>query len=122
MGGGNSKEEWRQEPPSPSSSSWASHQSYPQYGPDSYNYPPPPTYTPTPAPVPAPVPASAPSFGHQSQLPYIQEGYASASQPYHPPPPSQNYGNDRKKFDRRYSKISDNYSSLDQVSSRQGII
>uniref|UniRef100_A0A1J3F312 RING-type E3 ubiquitin transferase n=1 Tax=Noccaea caerulescens TaxID=107243 RepID=A0A1J3F312_NOCCA len=125
MGGGNSKEEWRQEPPSPSpsssssSSSWASHQSYPQYGPDSYNYPPPPTYAPAPAPAHAHAPpASTSSYGHHSQPyspPQSQEGYAS--QPYHPP---QSHVNDRKKFDRRYSRIADNYSSLDQVSEALG--
>ncbi|KAH0933724.1 E3 ubiquitin-protein ligase RGLG1 [Brassica rapa] len=110
MGGGNSKEDWRQESPSSSSSSWASHQSYPQSGPGSYNYPPPPSYSPAPAPSPSP----APSFGaHLPQPPpYTQEeGYAY---PY--PPPQPHPTTDRKKFDRRYSKISDNYASLDQVS------
>ncbi|KAF8091468.1 hypothetical protein N665_0445s0053 [Sinapis alba] len=108
MGGGNSKEDWRQETPpsSSSSSSWASHQSYPQSGPGSYNYPPPPSYS----------PSQAPSFGdHLPQPPpYIQEqeGYAY---PYPPPQPPSG-----KKFDRRYSKISDNYASLDQVSEALG--
>ncbi|CAH2055384.1 unnamed protein product, partial [Thlaspi arvense] len=49
--------------------------------------------------------------------PYSQEGYAY---PYAPPQPSQSHASDRKKFDRRYSKISDNYASLDQVSEALG--
>ncbi|KAF3548411.1 hypothetical protein DY000_02003461 [Brassica cretica] len=111
MGGGNSKEDWRQESPSSSSSSWATHQSYPQSGPGSYNYPPPPSYSPAPSPSPAP------SFGaHLPQPPpYSQEeGYA------YPYPPPQPHPTDRKKFDRRFSKISDNYASLDQVSEALG--
>ncbi|XP_010435648.1 PREDICTED: E3 ubiquitin-protein ligase RGLG1 [Camelina sativa] len=113
MGGGNSKEE--SPSPSSSSSSWASHQSYTQSGPGSYNYPPPPTYN-----SPAPAPSPAPSFSHHFQQPYTsysQEGYPS--QPYSNPPP-QSADSDRKKFDRRYSKISDNYSSLAQVSEALG--
>ncbi|KAJ4892587.1 E3 ubiquitin-protein ligase RGLG1 [Raphanus sativus] len=119
MGGGNSKEDWRQESPSSSSSSWASHQSYPQSGPGSYNYPPPPSFSPSPA---------APSFGdHLPQPPsYSQEqGYAYPYPPPQPQPqPSQSThaasSSDRKKFDRRYSRISDNYASLDQVSEALG--
>ncbi|KAJ4898652.1 E3 ubiquitin-protein ligase RGLG1 [Raphanus sativus] len=111
MGGGNSKEDWRQEPPSSSSTTtttWASHQSYPQSGPGSYNYPPPPSFSPSPAP----------SFGAQPPPPpYTQEeGYAYPYPPPHPPHPP----TDTKKFDRRYSKISDNYASLHQVSEALG--
>ncbi|CAH8385708.1 unnamed protein product [Eruca vesicaria subsp. sativa] len=119
MGGGNSKEE----PSSSSASSWASHQSYPQSGPGSYNYPPPPSYSPAP-------PAPSPSFGgghHLQPPPYSQEqGYAypyppPPSQPTQPSQPSQPHAStDRKKFDRRYSRISDNYGSLEQVSEALG--
>ncbi|KAG2295332.1 hypothetical protein Bca4012_067148 [Brassica carinata] len=116
MGGGNSKEDWRQEQPSSSSSTtWASHQSYPQSGPGSYNYPPPPSYSPAPAP----------SFSdHLPQPPsYSQEQLQGYAYPYPPPQPSSqthSAASDRKKFGRRYSKISDNYASLDQVSEALG--
>ncbi|RID68469.1 hypothetical protein BRARA_C00624 [Brassica rapa] len=110
MGTGNSKESWRQESSSssfrsasassasPSSSSWASHQSYPQYGPESYNYPPTPSYAPHPPPEYA-QPPPAPSYSTQ---PYSQ-------------PPSYSHGNDKKRLERKFSKISDEYSSLEQV-------
>lgn len=108
MGTGNSKDNWRQESPSSRSasassasaspSSWASHQSYPQYGPESYNYPPPPSYAPPPEYAQPPPPS-------YSTQPYSQ-----------PPPPSQSYGSDKKRLERKYSRISDNYSSLEQVS------
>ncbi|CAF1884887.1 unnamed protein product [Brassica oleracea var. botrytis] len=93
MGTGNSKEKWRQRSSSsfrsassPPSSPWASHQSYP----------PPPSYAPPPEYVQPP----SPSY---------------TTQPYSQPPPSQSYGNDKKRLERKYSKISDDYSSLDQV-------
>ncbi|CAN6839382.1 hypothetical protein Bca4012_047860 [Brassica carinata] len=92
MGTGNSKEKWRQRPSSslrPASSPWASHQSYPQY-------PPPPSYSPPPEYAQPP----SPSY---------------TTQPYSQPPPSQSYGNDKKRLERKYSKISDDYSSLEQV-------
>ncbi|CAF2136010.1 E3 ubiquitin-protein ligase RGLG2 [Brassica rapa] len=92
MGTGNSKEKWRQRSSSScrsSSSPWASHQSYPQY-------PPPPSYAPPPEFAQPP----SPSY---------------TTQPYSQPPPSQSYGNDKKRLERKYSKISDDYSSLDQV-------
>ncbi|KAJ4912036.1 E3 ubiquitin-protein ligase RGLG2 [Raphanus sativus] len=96
MGTGNSKQKWRQRSSSSSSfrsasassSPWASHQTYPQYGSGSYNYPPPPPEYPQP-----PSPSS-----YTTQPPY-----------------SQSYGNDKKRLERKYSKISDDYSSLDQV-------
>ncbi|CAG7891628.1 unnamed protein product [Brassica rapa] len=87
MGTGNSKEKWRQR--SSSSFTSASHQSYPQY-------PPPPSYAPPPEYAQPP----SPSY---------------TTQPYSQPPPSQSYGNDKKRLERKYSKISDDYSSLDQV-------
>ncbi|XP_018473693.2 E3 ubiquitin-protein ligase RGLG2 [Raphanus sativus] len=107
MGTGNSKENWRQESSSssfrsasgssesPSSSSWASHQSYPQYGPESYTYPPTPSYAPPPEYAQPPTPS-------YSTQPYSQ-------------PPSHSYGNDKKRLERKYSKIADEYSSLEQV-------
>ncbi|KAL0735894.1 hypothetical protein Bca4012_012104 [Brassica carinata] len=114
MGTGNSKENWRQESPSSSrsasgsaaspssSSSWASHQSYPQYGPESYTYPPPPSYAPPPPEYTQP--PHTPSYSTQ---PYSQ-------------PPSQTHGNEKKRLERKYSKISDEYSSLDQVTDALG--
>ncbi|CAN7121319.1 unnamed protein product [Brassica rapa subsp. narinosa] len=87
MGTGSSKEKWRQR--SSSSFTSASHQSYPQY-------PPPPSYAPPPEYAQPP----SPSY---------------TTQPYSQPPPSQSYGNDKKRLERKYSKISDDYSSLDQV-------
>ncbi|KAG2300512.1 hypothetical protein Bca52824_036984 [Brassica carinata] len=98
MGTGNSKENWRQESPSSSrsasgsaaspssSSSWASHQSYPQYGPESYTYPPPPSYAPPPPEYTQP--PHTPSYSTQ---PYSQ-------------PPSQTHGNEKKRLERKYSK------------------
>ncbi|KAG2335146.1 hypothetical protein Bca52824_006326 [Brassica carinata] len=115
MGTGNSKESWRQESSSSfrsasassaspsSSSSWASHQSYPQYGPESYNYPPSHSYAPPPPPPPEySQPPPAPS-------------YSNHNQPYSQPPPSRSYGSDKKRLERKYSKIADEYSSLEQV-------
>ncbi|KAG7550624.1 von Willebrand factor type A [Arabidopsis thaliana x Arabidopsis arenosa] len=109
MGTGNSKENWRQSSfrsasassASPSSSSWASQQSYPQYGAESYNYPPPPSYAPPPE-------YTQPSPPLYSTQPYSAPSYSA--------PPSQSYGSDNKKrLERKYSKISDDYSSLEQV-------
>jgi len=110
MGTGNSKENWRQSSfrsasassASPSSSSWASQQSYPQYGAESYNYPPPPSYAQPPEYTQPPPPL-------YSTQPYSAPSYSA--------PPSQSYGSDNKKrLERKYSKISDDYSSLEQVS------
>ncbi|EOA20583.1 hypothetical protein CARUB_v10000894mg [Capsella rubella] len=107
MGTGNSKENWRQSSfrsasassasASPSSSSWASQQSYPQYGADSYNYPPQPSYAPSP-----------PEYTQPPSPLYNTQPYSA--------PPSQSYGSDNKKrLERKYSRISDDYSSLEQV-------
>ncbi|VVB14481.1 unnamed protein product [Arabis nemorensis] len=107
MGTGNSKENWRQESSSsfrsapassasPPPSSWASQQSYPQYGPESYNYPPPPSYPPPPEYSQPPPPSYS-------------------SQPYSSPQPFQSHGSGKKKLERKYSRIADNYSSLEQV-------
>ncbi|KAG2279738.1 hypothetical protein Bca52824_050958 [Brassica carinata] len=97
MGTGNSKEKRRQRSSSSSfrsasaSSPWASHQSYPQYGSESYNYPPPPSYAPPP-----------PEF-------------AQPPSPYSQPPPSQSYGNDTKKrLERNYSYHRKNLSRFDE--------
>ncbi|XP_010550166.1 PREDICTED: E3 ubiquitin-protein ligase RGLG2-like [Tarenaya hassleriana] len=102
MGAGDSKENWTQDSPSSFRSASTSHNSEqgyppPQYGrQESYSYPPQQAY--------------ASNYGYP-QAPYSQEGYPP--QPY--PPPSQSHGNDRKKLERKYSRIADNYSSLDQV-------
>lgn len=69
-----------------------------------------------------------------AQSPYAQEAYAqspygqesqsyvppqSYSAPQYYPPPESNYGgaaaDNGKKFDRRYSRIADNYKSLEEV-------
>ncbi|XP_058227462.1 E3 ubiquitin-protein ligase RGLG2-like [Rhododendron vialii] len=52
-----------------------------------------------------------PSYTQPSQ-PY--PSYTQPSQPYVPPTPPQSYGSKRK-LERKYSKIDDNYSSLEQV-------
>ncbi|PPS04661.1 hypothetical protein GOBAR_AA16002 [Gossypium barbadense] len=92
MGGSSSKDvNWRQNSSyRTSSASWDSHTGNPQYGQESPSY--------------------------MSQ-------YSSASLQYYPPsqpelqyyPPPQNRGSDKRTLDRRYSRIADNYNSLDQV-------
>ncbi|KAI8543818.1 hypothetical protein RHMOL_Rhmol08G0248700 [Rhododendron molle] len=52
-----------------------------------------------------------PSYTQPSQ-PY--PSYSQPSHPYVPPTPPQSYGSKRK-LERKYSKIDDNYSSLEQV-------
>lgn len=101
MGGRNSKEGSYRQPPSTrsTSSSWDSQFGYsqPSYGQESqgYNYPPQqqqnyatPYYAP-PAPAPAP------------------QEHGGYPQPAH--------RGDKRKLERRYSRIADNYNSLDQV-------
>ncbi|XP_059657205.1 E3 ubiquitin-protein ligase RGLG2-like [Cornus florida] len=50
---------------------------------------------------------------------YPPSSYAQPSQAYVPPPPPQNYGSrapeSKRKLERKYSRIDDDYSSLDQV-------
>lgn len=50
---------------------------------------------------------------------YPQSSYAQPYQAYVPPAPTQNYGNRgpeaKRKLERKYSKIDDDYSSLEQV-------
>ncbi|KAM7483131.1 hypothetical protein LguiB_007714 [Lonicera macranthoides] len=50
---------------------------------------------------------------------YPQSSYAQPYQAYVPPAPTQNYGNQgpeaKRKLERKYSKIDDNYNSLEQV-------
>ncbi|MBA0799676.1 hypothetical protein Gohar_010178 [Gossypium harknessii] len=92
MGGSSSKDvNWRQNSSyRTSSASWDSHTGNPQYG--------------------------------QESPSYISQ-YSSASPQYYPPsqpepqyyPPPQNRGSDKRTLDRRYSRIADNYNSLDQV-------
>ncbi|XP_016461429.2 E3 ubiquitin-protein ligase RGLG2 [Nicotiana tabacum] len=108
MGGKSSREDsWRQT--SSTRSSWNQYNypqtqsSYPQQ--DSYNYP--------------------PSHHHQQAVP----SYAPPppQQSYPPPPPQQqNYPSHvpKPRLDRRYSRIADNYSSLDEVTealAREGL-
>ncbi|MBA0557477.1 hypothetical protein Golob_014546, partial [Gossypium lobatum] len=92
MGGSSSKDvNWRQNSSyRTSSASWDSHTGNPQYG--------------------------------QESPSYISQ-YSSASPQYYPPsqpepqyyPLRQNRGSDKRTLDRRYSRIADNYNSLDQV-------
>lgn len=90
MGGNSSKEEgnWRQNSSS-RSTSWDSHFGYSQtpygYGQESQIYAP--------------------------QQPYPAQQYYPPSQEYSSSQPS----NNRKKLERKYSRIADNYNSLDQV-------
>ncbi|KAK8631448.1 hypothetical protein V6N13_028236 [Hibiscus sabdariffa] len=56
------------------------------------------------------------STNYVPEYSYASPQYYQPSQPepqYHPP--SQNRGSDKKTLDRRYSRIADNYNSLDQV-------
>ncbi|PON46451.1 von Willebrand factor, type A [Trema orientale] len=105
MGGKSSKEgDYRQSSSfrsSSSSSSWNEYsQSYPQssYGQESQNYASQPYYAP-----------------QQSYVP--PQSYAPPPQYHAPPPPDYGGGHasDGRRLDRRYSRIADNYSSLDQV-------
>lgn len=101
MGGSSSKEEsWRQNPSYRSdSSSWNSHFGYPRssYGQESQSYAPQTSYAPPQYYSQAPQ-----YYPHSQQEPQ-----------YHPP--SQDHGRDKKTLQRRYSRIADNYNSLDQV-------
>ncbi|TYH01199.1 hypothetical protein ES288_A09G038400v1 [Gossypium darwinii] len=92
MGGSSSKDvNWRQNSSyRTSSASWDSHTGNPQYGQESPSY--------------------------MSQYSFASLQYYPPSQPelqYYPPP--QNRGSDKRTLDRRYSRIADNYNSLDQV-------
>ncbi|XWS44099.1 hypothetical protein CRYUN_Cryun15aG0015700 [Craigia yunnanensis] len=104
MGGSSSREgSWRRNSSYRSnSSSWDSHDGYPQssYGQESQSYAP--------------------------QHSYVSPQYYPPSQQepqYYPPsqqepryyPPSQDRGSDKRTPQRRYSRIADNYNSLDQV-------
>ncbi|GLT33182.1 hypothetical protein SLA2020_077910 [Shorea laevis] len=70
----------------------------------------------------------SPSSSWDSQIQYPQPTYGQESQDYnympqqndappqyYPPPPLQEHYGDRRRFDRRYSKIADNYNSLEEV-------
>lgn len=50
---------------------------------------------------------------------YPQSSYPQQTQIYAPTPPPQSYGgfthDSKKKLERKYSRIDDNYNSLDQV-------
>ncbi|MBA0726270.1 hypothetical protein Golax_002111 [Gossypium laxum] len=105
MGGSSSKEgSWRQgssyhsNPPS-----WDSHQGYPQtsYGQENHSYPPQYSY-------------AEPQYYPYSQ-PEPQQHYPPPQpEPQYHPSPQDRVG-DKKKLQRKYSKIADNYNSLDQV-------
>ncbi|XP_022750527.1 E3 ubiquitin-protein ligase RGLG2-like isoform X1 [Durio zibethinus] len=98
MGGSSSREgSWRQ-----NSSSWNSHYGYPQssYGQES--------------------PSHAPQHSYASPQYYL---HSQPEPQYYPPsqqepqyhPPLQDHGSAKKTIQRRYSRIADNYNSLDQV-------
>lgn len=104
MGGSSSKEEgsWRRQSSYPSSSSFSGNQ---------YDYSQSPSY-------------SEPPYPQDN----VQTAYPAYPQTTYPPPPQYatpppEYGSQpliqhkpQKKFDRRYSRIADNYSSLEEVS------
>ncbi|KAK6256390.1 hypothetical protein SCA6_017695 [Theobroma cacao] len=110
MGSSSSREgSWRQNSSIRSNSpSWSSHQGYPQssYGHESQGY------------------APRESQGYAPQYSYASPQYYPPTQDpqYHPPtqdphyyPPTQDHDRDKRTLDRRYSRIADNYNSLDQV-------
>ncbi|GLU11354.1 hypothetical protein SLE2022_281090 [Rubroshorea leprosula] len=113
MGGRSSKEGSRRQTSSfgSTSSSWDSHYGYPQstYGQQSrgYNYMPQQNYA-TPQYYPPPP---------QPPPPPPQQNYATHQ--YYPsppqPPPPQGYSVDKRKLERKYSRIADNYNSLEEV-------
>lgn len=71
---------------------------------------------------PSPFPSSSQSWSHQSYPypAYPQPAHDYAPQPiYEPPPPSSSYGgyppHSERKLERKFSKINDDYTSLEQV-------
>lgn len=103
MGGKNSREE---RPSFRNSGSFQSSSSFggSQYGgaPQPYSYP------------PQNIPQH--SYSYPPQEYPVQEAYPAYPQQYPAaPPPAQVPARPQKKFDRRYSRIADNYSSLEQV-------
>ncbi|KAK4746690.1 hypothetical protein SAY87_025727 [Trapa incisa] len=117
MGGKLTREDSLNERGSPSyrssSSAWDDNYGYSQYPytQENANNPRIPSYAPPPPSIPsyAPPPPSVPSYAAPTPVPH---------QPY--PPPPQEFGgvrgrDNRKKLDRRYSRIADNYNSLEQV-------
>lgn len=111
MGGKSSREgSWRQTSSLRSDSrsgsySWGSQYGFSQspYGYEHQNFAPETSYGPQPSY------ASQPSYA-------LQQSYAS--QPYYPPPStSQDNRSGNKTFERKYSRIADNYNSLEQVRS-----
>ncbi|XP_031260118.1 E3 ubiquitin-protein ligase RGLG2 [Pistacia vera] len=96
MGAGNSRSSWRQNSSFRStSSSW---NSQPQYGQESQIWGSQPGY-------------SQPQYGQESQIYPPQQTYPSEQ--YNPS--SEQYSGNTRKLDRRYSRIADDYKSLDQV-------
>ncbi|GJV30434.1 E3 ubiquitin protein ligase RGLG2-like protein [Tanacetum coccineum] len=97
MGGKNSREE------RPSYKNSGSFQSSSSFGgaPQPYSYP------------PQNIPQQ--SYSYPPQEYPVQEAYPAYPQQYPAAPPAQAPDRPQKKFDRRYSRIADNYSSLEQV-------
>ncbi|XVE84056.1 hypothetical protein DITRI_Ditri16bG0138400 [Diplodiscus trichospermus] len=115
MGGSSSKEgSWRQNSSFRSNSpSWDSQYGYPQssYGPESQSYAPQYSY-------------ASPQYYYPPTEQEPQSDPPSQLEPqYYPPsqqepqyhPPSRDHGRDKRTLQRRYSRIADNYNSLDQV-------
>lgn len=95
-----------------SSSVWDNNYGYSQYSSnyENVNHPRIPSYAPPPPSIPsyATTPSSVPSYA--SPPPVSQQPY------YAPQEFAGVQGRDnRKKFDRRYSRIADNYNSLEEV-------
>ena len=103
MGGNNSKQDnnWRQSSYGRSSSSSSSWNSYPQpaYGQGGHAYEPQPTPYPTAQPYYAPPPPTTQNYGYE-------QSYTS-SEVTRP--------DNRRKLERKYSRIADNYNSIDEV-------
>ena len=91
---------------SASSSSRSNHGGYSQsdYGQEYENYPPQQPSYPSYAPPQQPYPSYAPPQQYQSDEP-PQQNYSS----------SQGYGDNRRRLERMYSRIADDYRSLDEV-------
>ncbi|XP_031383392.1 E3 ubiquitin-protein ligase RGLG2-like [Punica granatum] len=95
-----------------SSSAWDNNYGYPQhsYNQENVNDPRIPSYAPPPPSIPSYAPPpSVPSYAPPPQAP---------QRSYQPPP--QEFGgvrgrDNKKKLDRRYSRIADNYNSLEEV-------
>ncbi|MED6181221.1 E3 ubiquitin-protein ligase rglg2 [Stylosanthes scabra] len=103
MGGNNSKEDnnWRQSSYGRSSSSASNWNGYPQpvYGQGGHGYEPQPPPYPTAQPYYAPPPPTTQNYGYEQ--PYASGEVARPDS--------------RRRLDRKYSRIADNYNSIDEV-------